>query len=142
VGLRTDRETQEGDVSPALQKDNFGVPAIADVGIGFARRDPRQRDDAARHGVNEASPPFSWCESDSEFEVSSLRDSPSMVRNMRAWGPSSGFTQIADATAPVRLLMPCHTPLAGRLSRRLVVTSRLHSSKPSLDRASATSSVA
>jgi hypothetical protein len=35
----------------------------------------------------------------------------------------------------VRGLMPCHTPPVGRLSCRLVVISRLHSSKPSLDKA-------
>jgi hypothetical protein len=49
--------------------------------------------------------------------------------------PTSRFTQIADATGPVRVLMPCHTPPAGRLSRRLVVTARLHSTKPSLEKA-------
>src|SRR3972149_1091724 len=42
---------------------------------------------------------------------------------------------MADASDPVRALTPCHTPPAGRRSRRLVVISRLHSSKPSLERA-------
>src|SRR5437867_5005785 len=50
------------------------------------------------------------------------------------------FTQIADATDPVPVLTPCHTPPAGRRSRRLVVVSRLHSSKPSLESASTMSS--
>jgi hypothetical protein len=42
------------------------------------------------------------------------------------WGSSLvGFTQIADATDPVRGLTPCQRPPAGRRSRRLVVCSRL-----------------
>ena len=48
--------------------------------------------------------------------------------------PRRGFTQIADATDPVRGLTPCQRPPAGRRSRRLVVCSRLHASKPSFER--------
>ena len=59
---------------------------------------------------------------------------PSLARCPH-WGSSLvGFTQIADATDPVRGLTPCQRPPAGRRSRRLVVCSRLHASKPSFER--------
>jgi len=45
------------------------------------------------------------------------------------------LTQMAEATVAVRASTPCHTPPAGRLSERLVVSSRLHSAKPSFARA-------
>jgi hypothetical protein len=58
-------------------------------------------------------------------------DSPSTSMKTMSCGPAERFTQIADATDPVRGLTPCQRPPAGWRFRRLVVCSRLHSSKPS-----------
>src|SRR4030095_10725494 len=118
--LETDRFTQEHDVPPALQEGDFRVPAIADLRAALGRRNRGQRDDIACHRY--ASPPSSCRGSGSGVAVSPLSASPSTVMNTVACGHSSRFTQIADATAPVRVLTPCHTPPAGRLSPRLTVT--------------------
>src|SRR6266508_671974 len=87
------------------------------------------------------SPPSSLYGSRSMLRTgSSLTDSPSIAMNTVARAGRGRFTQIADATDPVTALTPCHTPPAGRRSRRLVVVSRLHSSKPSFESASTISS--
>src|SRR4029450_7713432 len=56
VGLGTDRETQEGNVPPALKEGDFRVPAIADLCTGFCRGDRPERDDVTRHGLGYACP--------------------------------------------------------------------------------------
>src|SRR5216684_4383264 len=63
-------------------------------------------------------------------------DAPSIWMKIVASGGAKSVTQIAEATDPVRGLRPCQTPPADWLSRRLVVTARLHSSNPSRARAS------
>src|SRR5437899_2263796 len=64
---------------------------------------------------------------------SSVSDSPSIGMKTMACCRVGRVTQIAEATDPVRGLTPCHRTAAGRRSRRLVIISRLHSSKPSFE---------
>src|SRR5260370_23528157 len=63
-------------------------------------------------------------------------DAPSIWMKIVASGAAGSVTQIAEATDPVRGLRPCQTPPADWLSRRLVLTARLHSSNPSAARPS------